>query len=93
MGLGGVAIATLPSVIFPKLMFSDRLGGGGSNNFTFPSFLHWEKSPCVNCTTSIEISSLYYGAAYMEYIFFGTKLVQNCNGTKTKKRGNYLVIK
>lgn len=27
MGLGGVAIATLPSVIFPKLMFSDRLGG------------------------------------------------------------------
>lgn len=26
MGLGGVAIATLPSVIFPKLMFSDRLG-------------------------------------------------------------------
>lgn len=29
MGLGGVAIATLPSVIFPKLMFSDRLGGDG----------------------------------------------------------------
>ena len=29
MGLGGVAIATLPSVIFPKLMFSDGLGGGG----------------------------------------------------------------
>ena len=28
MGLGGVAIATLPSVIFPKLMFSDRLGRG-----------------------------------------------------------------
>lgn len=28
MGLGGVAIATLPSVIFPKLMFSDRLRGG-----------------------------------------------------------------
>ena len=28
MGLGGVAIATLPSVIFPKLMFSDRLGEG-----------------------------------------------------------------
>ena len=27
MGLGRVAIATLPSVIFPKLMFSDRLGG------------------------------------------------------------------
>ena len=27
MGLGGVAIATLPSVIFPKLMFSDGLGG------------------------------------------------------------------
>lgn len=33
MGLGGVAIATLPSVIFPKLMFSDRLGG----NFHKPS--------------------------------------------------------
>lgn len=30
MGLGGVAIATLPSVIFPKLMFSDRLWGGES---------------------------------------------------------------
>ena len=28
MGLGEVAIATLPSVIFPKLMFSDGLGGG-----------------------------------------------------------------
>ena len=28
MGLGGVAIATLPSVIFSKLMFSDGLGGG-----------------------------------------------------------------
>lgn len=35
MGLGGVAIATLPSVIFPKLMFSDRLGGGNSCNFSF----------------------------------------------------------
>ena len=30
MGLGGVAIATLPSVIFPKLMFSDRLEGGNA---------------------------------------------------------------
>ena len=30
MGLGEVAIATLPSVIFPKLMFSDGLGGGGA---------------------------------------------------------------
>ena len=28
MGLGEVAIATLPSVIFSKLMFSDGLGGG-----------------------------------------------------------------
>ena len=27
MGLGGVAIATLPSVIFSKLMFSDGLEG------------------------------------------------------------------
>lgn len=35
MGLGGVAIATLPSVIFPKLMFSDRLGG----NFTHSPLL------------------------------------------------------
>lgn len=32
MGLGGVAIATLPSVIFPKLMFSDRLGGGAKTD-------------------------------------------------------------
>ena len=30
MGLGGVAIATLPSVIFPKLMFSDGLGDARS---------------------------------------------------------------
>lgn len=29
MGLGGVAIATLPSVICAKLMFSDGLGGAG----------------------------------------------------------------
>ena len=38
MGLGGVAIATLPSVIFPKLMFSDRLGGG-------KSFFGWAEKP------------------------------------------------
>ena len=31
MGLGGVAIATLPSVIFSKLMFSDGLGGVNLN--------------------------------------------------------------
>ena len=30
MGLGGVAIATLPSVICAKLMFSDGLGGAKS---------------------------------------------------------------
>ena len=29
MGLGGVAIAVLPSVVYPKQSFSDRLGGGG----------------------------------------------------------------
>ena len=28
MGLGGVAIAVLPSIIYLKLMFSDGLGGG-----------------------------------------------------------------
>ena len=27
MGLGGVAIAVLPSIIYLKLMFSDGLGG------------------------------------------------------------------
>ena len=27
MGLGGVAIAVLPSVVYPKQSFSDRLGG------------------------------------------------------------------
>lgn len=32
MGLGGVAIATLPSVIFSKLMFSDGLGGVSSGS-------------------------------------------------------------
>ena len=28
MGLGGVAIAALPSVVRLQLVFSDRLGGG-----------------------------------------------------------------
>ena len=28
MGLGGVAIAALPSILYPKLSFSDGLGGG-----------------------------------------------------------------
>ena len=28
MGLGGVANAVLPSVVYPKQSFSDRLGGG-----------------------------------------------------------------
>ena len=28
MGLGGVAIAALPSVVHLQLAFSDRLGGG-----------------------------------------------------------------
>ena len=32
MGLGGVAIAALPSVVHLQLTFSDRLGGG--NNFS-----------------------------------------------------------
>ena len=31
MGLGGVAIAVLPSVVHPKRSFSDRLGGNLSN--------------------------------------------------------------
>lgn len=30
MGLGGVAIAALPSMIHPKLSFSDSLGGGNT---------------------------------------------------------------
>ena len=30
MGLGGVAIAVLPSIIYLKLMFSDGLGGVSS---------------------------------------------------------------
>ena len=30
MGLGGVAIAVLPSMIYPKQPFSDGLGGGKS---------------------------------------------------------------
>ena len=49
MGLGGVAIATLPSVIFSKLMFSDGLGGGIYINYMklmnavykFHSYLPW----------------------------------------------------
>ena len=31
MGLGGVAIAVLPSVVYPKQSFSDRLGGEGAD--------------------------------------------------------------
>lgn len=38
MGLGGVAIATLPSVIFSKLMFSDGLGGVIKKPNKFPTF-------------------------------------------------------
>ena len=34
MGLGGVAIAALPSVVHLQLAFSDRLGGG-KYNFLF----------------------------------------------------------
>ena len=32
MGLGGVAIAVLPSMIYPKQPFSDGLGGGKSTD-------------------------------------------------------------
>ena len=32
MGLGGVAIAVLPSMIYPKQPFSDGLGGGTIEN-------------------------------------------------------------
>ena len=45
MGLGGVAIATLPSVIFPKLMFSDRLGGNLQKNRQLCCFT---KDECKN---------------------------------------------
>lgn len=39
MGLGGVAIAALPSMIHPKLSFSDSLGGGNLYPIiSFPSF-------------------------------------------------------
>ena len=33
MGLGGVAIAVLPSMIYPKQPFSDGLWGGGIHNY------------------------------------------------------------
>ena len=33
MGLGGVAIAALPSVVHLQLTFSDRLGGCGVGGF------------------------------------------------------------
>ena len=33
MGLGGVAIAVLPSMIYPKQPFSDGLGGRRSPNY------------------------------------------------------------
>ena len=50
MGLGGVAIATLPSVIFSKLMFSDGLGG-------YPIVL-WELS-------LIAVQSYYFLLKYL----------------------------
>ena len=34
MGLGGVAIAVLPSMIYPKQPFSDGLGGGDSAEYS-----------------------------------------------------------
>ena len=40
MGLGGVAIAVLPSMIYPKQPFSDGLGGG---NFMVLDFLNYIK--------------------------------------------------
>ena len=51
MGLGGVAIATLPSVICAKLMFSDGLGGGNLvvslrlNTFTKIELNKWLNEP------------------------------------------------
>ena len=38
MGLGGVAIAILPSIICLKLTFSDGLGGGKEGGRTYPAF-------------------------------------------------------
>ena len=43
MGLGGVAIAALPSILYPKLSFSDGLGGEGAY---FPA------SRLANCVAS-----------------------------------------
>ena len=36
MGLGGVAIAALPSVVHLQLTFSDRLGGDFRRKYFFP---------------------------------------------------------
>ena len=58
MGLGGVAIATLPSVIFPKLMFSDRLGGGVHTVFTI----------AVSIIGSIAIAAIL-DRCHLSYIF------------------------
>ena len=44
MGLGGVAIAVLPSMIYPKQPFSDGLGGSGGEECLLT--LH-HSSPCV----------------------------------------------
>lgn len=41
MGLGGVAIAVLPSMIYPKQPFSDGLGGVKTDNFY--------QYPCAFC--------------------------------------------
>lgn len=43
MGLGGVAIAALPSILYPKLSFSDGLGGG---------------NPGESCENPIEVTGL-----------------------------------
>ena len=50
MGFGGVAIATLPSVICAKLMFSDGLGGYHARFYTEIEQLHKTFSKAKNLT-------------------------------------------
>ena len=49
MGLGGVAIAVLPSMIYPKQPFSDGLGGeASSRDRLMPPPNDMESFKCLN---------------------------------------------
>jgi len=82
MGLGGVAIATLPSVIFPKLMFSDRLGGG----FFFTFYKYFNYLGIDWMITMQKLSHYYHATATLLLCYGNTVIVlrqHGCSATAT----------